>query len=175
MKTPICIVDDELDLLDVCKDFLSRDFDVRTFCSGAEAIKELELNYKPELVITDLRMPEMSGFDFIDNLKKKHINVGVVIISGFGEKSDVLKAMESEVMAFVEKPFDLSSLVSSVHKAVHGFQRARQTELLVAKSATLAKLTRELAQNTNAVGQEQLVQKVLQLSEETEALISKLA
>ena len=80
----ILVVDDEVDVLDFLKIYLeSQGWEVTTISTTADAFKELEL--RPYfLVLTDIAMPEMDGYEFISKIKEKQIPSQMALMTGFG-------------------------------------------------------------------------------------------
>jgi CheY-like chemotaxis protein len=64
----VCVVDDEAGIGDMCKDYLSDTYQVRVFTSPQMALKEFEGGYKPKLVVTDIKMPDIDGFTMVRKL-----------------------------------------------------------------------------------------------------------
>lgn len=108
----VLIVDDEEDLTWTLAKKLSRDrdkFELTCVNSGREAIKVL--NQVPfDLVITDVRMPEVSGLDLLVKIRNLYPNTKVVIMTAYGT-SDVQKAAtERGCFSYIEKPFEINDL-----------------------------------------------------------------
>ena len=108
----VLIVDDEEDLTWTLQKKLSKDRDVfEVICvnSGREAIDVL--NQLPvDLVITDVRMPEVSGLDLLVQIKSLYPNTKVIIMTAYGS-SDVQKAANDRgCLHYIEKPFEINAL-----------------------------------------------------------------
>jgi DNA-binding NtrC family response regulator len=119
MNPEICIVDDEAGIANMCKDYLDQDYSVRVFTSPKEALAAFEGDYSPDVLITDIKMPELDGFSMAKKIHQKVPDVPVVMMSGYADKKHVLEAMENEASGFLEKPFDprkMKDLISSVVK-----------------------------------------------------------
>jgi DNA-binding NtrC family response regulator len=106
MKRRILVVDDIEINGQYLKKILEPDgFDV-DIASGARAACDLLRCQKYHLVITDLRMPEMSGIDLLKGVRAERLPVGVIVLTAFGEPSDALKAMKAGADDFVTKPYE---------------------------------------------------------------------
>ena len=140
----ICIVDDEQDLADSFRDTLNDDFSTQFFYSAATALKAFDENYQPDLVITDLRMPEIDGLQFMDQIKGKNLKTPVIMMTGFADKSNTLKALERDVFGFIEKPFQLEQIRPLIDQAVTKVRTDRLIDQLHEHYAKLAHLGLDL-------------------------------
>jgi two-component system response regulator FixJ len=98
---------------------------VRSF-ESAKAFLEVLPDAAPGCVITDVRMPDMSGIELLRRLKELKIGVPVIIITGHGDVALAVEAMKIGASDFFEKPFDDDLLVASVRVALR--QRDDQTK-----------------------------------------------
>lgn len=120
----ILLVEDENDLRIETAAFLE------LYCGrvipAANGIEALELfsRQRPDLVISDIRMPKMDGLEFATRLKKLAPETPVILCTAFSETSYLLKAIELGVAAFVRKPVDTDELLAALTKAaIPVFQR----------------------------------------------------
>jgi DNA-binding response OmpR family regulator len=113
-KPQILLVDDSSETVDGLKSFLDLKYDVSTACNGLEGLKAFEENEKkPDLVITDLILPLISGYGLISLLKKQFPEVPIIAMTGWGkEPSEIAK--EAKADKILIKPFDLEDLDQSV-------------------------------------------------------------
>lgn len=112
-KAKILVADDEQSVRDVLKTFfLQKGYDVETAASGAEAIKGIEA-YKPDILLLDLKMPDMDGEDVLKHIMDNNINVGVVIITGHPAYIKDKKLL-NRTYDYIVKPFNLEYLHSTV-------------------------------------------------------------
>jgi two-component system response regulator FixJ len=91
---------------------------VRTYESAA-AFLQTASGLKSGCVITDVRMPEMSGIDLLRRLKELKIGVPVIVITGHGDVPLAVEAMKIGAIEFLEKPFDDDLLLSAVRAALN--------------------------------------------------------
>ena len=77
-------------------------------------------------LILDLRLPGISGLDLHQQLPSHGIDLPVIMISGFGDVSTVVKAMKSGVLDFLEKPFKGQELLDLIHNAIHQHKEIRE-------------------------------------------------
>jgi two-component system, LuxR family, response regulator FixJ len=120
------IVDDDEGLRESLAFLLrSANLEVKSFESAKAFLSELP-HAMPGCVITDVRMPDMSGIELLRRLKELKIGVPVVVITGHGDIALAVEAMKMGAADFFEKPFDDDLLVASVHAALQ--QREDQTK-----------------------------------------------
>src|SRR6516225_11655124 len=80
-------------------------FEVETVADGRSAWEELRA-HKYHLVITDLRMPDLSGLDLLARVRRERLPVGVIVLTAYGDPSEALRAMKAGADDFVTKPYD---------------------------------------------------------------------
>lgn len=103
----------------------SAELEVRSFDSAKAFLDELP-DVALGCVITDVRMPDMSGIELLRRLKELKIGVPVIVITGHGDIALAVEAMKIGAADFFEKPFDDDLLVASVRTALR--QQADQTK-----------------------------------------------
>lgn len=120
--TKIMVVDDEKDLLILMKEILENEkFEVITAQSGAECLKKLK-TVKPDLILLDMMMPKMSGYEVIENIRKnpktKDIKIAFLTVTRMSEDS-LYKLSKFNISDYITKPFDVSDAVSRVKKIIN--------------------------------------------------------
>ena len=115
-STEIMIIDDDEDILNLFSDFLTKEgFNVKPFLDPFRAIDEIqERPQKYSLVITDIRMPGMSGIELVTRLSKINQEIKVILMSAFDLNGDNLKHIGYE--EFIQKPVHMRSLVQTIIK-----------------------------------------------------------
>lgn len=114
----ILIIDDEENQLTALKSFLiKRQYSVFTALNGKEGYNVLNNNLI-DIVITDLRMPESDGLDFLQNAKKLNPEVEVIVTSAFGTVEDAVNIMKQGAYDFITKPMDLDELEIALQKII---------------------------------------------------------
>ena len=102
--------------MDGLKTYLDQKYEVFTACNGLECLRVLEKNERqPDLVITDLVMPLISGIGLISLLKKQSPEIPVIAMTGWGKEPSEL-AKEAKADKILMKPFDLEELDRSVSR-----------------------------------------------------------
>jgi two-component system, LuxR family, response regulator FixJ len=112
------IIDDD-DALRESLTFLlgTANIEVQSYSSVSAFLDSLPTAENLSCVITDVRMPGLSGIDLLKRLKELKINVPVIVITGHGDVPLAVEAMRSGAMDFLEKPFDDEVLLASVRTA----------------------------------------------------------
>lgn len=116
----IFIVDDQMYIRRVLQISLEeKGFKTREFESGVDLIKfisEPGETEKPDLILLDIMMPEMDGFETLERLKEisSYTKIPVIIISARNQKEDVLKALKLGAKDFIVKPFDMVNVINKI-------------------------------------------------------------
>ncbi len=127
----VLAVDDEQDVLDVLQRALEDEYEVFTALSGSEALEILKRE-PMDMLITDQRMPVMSGIKLIE--KSKKINPGMVriILTGYTEPADLIDAINrGEVYRYITKPWDLNELLITIRNGLEAYQLRKDKERLL--------------------------------------------
>jgi two-component system, OmpR family, KDP operon response regulator KdpE len=120
LKRNILVVDDEPQIRRVLRTSLAgHGYNVRTAGDGDEAL-EIMREWKPELVITDLSMPNMGGLELCRRIRSK-MAVPIIVLSVRGEEKPKVEALDSGADDYVTKPFNMNELVARVRA---GLRRA---------------------------------------------------
>ena len=129
MAKKIMVVDDEQDILELVKVILeSQGVEVHAFINAKEALSELETGDSPDLLILDIRMPQISGYDFckIVRKNKKLDNLKIAVFTASSNLGQSFLELNHNVIGFISKPFDNKKLVSDVKKYL-GISKAEKT------------------------------------------------
>ena len=115
----VWVVDDDRSVRIVLSQAL-RDagYQVQGFDSADGALSALNTEILPQLVITDVRMPGTDGFSFLQQLKKRHENIPVIVMSAYTDISSTASAFRGGAHEFLSKPFDLDEAVNLVARAL---------------------------------------------------------
>lgn len=120
-KTKILIVDDNEEFLDVLNEFLiANDFDVVCSINGEDAENKF-VEFEPDLVITDIVMPDVDGIELLLSLRKINSDIRVIVMSGGNRgHADTYLQMADKLgaSAILNKPFELSELLAQINKLV---------------------------------------------------------
>ena len=118
---PILIVeDDELVRVSLADRFRLDGFAVSTAATVDGARRELANAPRPDLVITDIRLPDGSGAEIFEICQVNFPGVPVIIMTGFGSVADAVRLVKAGALDYLEKPFNLDDLVGTVRMTVSG-------------------------------------------------------
>lgn len=113
----ILLVEDSKPLQKQISKFLSKLFKkVYQAYDGIDGLESYK-NNKPDIVLTDITMPNMSGHDMIKNLKQINPNIQIIIISAHADTQNLLESIHLGVTDFVPKPIDIKQLQEAISKA----------------------------------------------------------
>jgi DNA-binding NtrC family response regulator len=116
----ILVVDDEQDIVNLIKQSLEVDgFHVCIFTDAFAALKHFKSNSKAyRIIISDIRMPGMNGYEFVKQAKKINPQIKIMLMSAFEivntEFSNVMP--DVKIDAFIQKPFSLDTLRNTIHE-----------------------------------------------------------
>ena len=109
----ILVVDDEKDLADALVYTLQFPNSTTTACYSAEEALNLLDSGKYDIVISDIRMPEMDGFTLLKTIKKQHKNIAVFLMTGYADHSKQ-EVFEAGAYGLFKKPDDLEHLAHKI-------------------------------------------------------------
>ena len=151
-KPKILVVDDEIDNLDLLYRTFRRDFQVLKAYSGVEALNILAEEGEVAVIISDQRMPEMKGTEFLRKTLPQFPNTVRIILTGFTDIEDLVDAINAgQVYKYITKPWDPDELKVVVDRAVETYdllkQRTEELERANAQMGLLAVLVQVAQQN----------------------------
>ena len=130
-KRPIWGVDDEPEMLFSLRNLLRPEFEVFTAGSGAEGMKILE-QHPIHVVMTDQRMPEMTGVEFLRQMKSEYPRAMRLIFTGYADIKAVIDAInQGNVFRYVTKPWDPEELLESLREAGRRYDQIVQRNQLM--------------------------------------------
>ncbi len=114
----ILVVDDELLIRDLLYDFFSsQGWSIAVAENGVKALEVMK-NRQVDVVLTDIKMPEMDGLELTSELKRSHPDTPVVLMTGFPSVDTAVSALRSRVVDYVIKPFNINQLFKLVEATV---------------------------------------------------------
>ena len=127
----ILVVDDERNIRTLCSRVLAGDqIEVHGVGTGKDGLQTAD-EVSPDLVLLDLRLPDMDGIEVLRALRGKHPETSVIIITGFGQIQSAVEAMKSGATDYLEKPFEhLDKLKLAVARALEEVRARREIQRL---------------------------------------------
>lgn len=110
----VLVIDDEADLRDMMRTRLEgAGYQVATACDGREGLEKVDQE-KPDLILLDILMPDIDGFEFFKIIRKhpKNRYIPIIVLSARGSMRTTFEALKAEI--FVEKPFDAKELMKKI-------------------------------------------------------------
>ncbi|PSF10613.1 DNA-binding response regulator [Marinobacter fuscus] len=140
MTTPsVIFVDDDPDIRPVMEQTLTlEDIPVVSFADGASALRLIKPEYEG-VVLCDYNMPEMDGLEVLQRVRAIDEDIPVIILTGQGDISTAVSAMQQGAYDFIEKPFDHDELIELLRHALEKRQLALENRRLKAQLRHLAK------------------------------------
>jgi DNA-binding NtrC family response regulator len=127
---PILVVDDEPDMRIALTYALSHcGYSVESASSGLEALEKFEAD-KFSLIITDLKMPGMSGIEILGKVKKRSPKIPVIMITAYGTINNAVEAMQQGASDYILKPFSTEILEAAIKKVYINSNGKAQSKLL---------------------------------------------
>jgi len=141
----VLVVDDEANIADVVAMALRyQGFEVETAGDGAAALKAVE-QFRPELVVLDIMLPDMEGFDVAQRLRSRRNDVPIIFLTARDASEDKLRGLTIGGDDYVTKPFSLEELVARIRNILRrAGLAAPETSTLVFEDLELDEDTREV-------------------------------
>ncbi len=143
----ILLVDDELSVLEGYRRGLRKQFKLDTAISGQEAIEMLRNNPPYAVIISDMRMPNMSGLELLSRARELSPDTVRIMLTGNSDQQTVVDAVnQGEVYRFLSKPCDSATLAAAILDAVERYKQSKSNRTLLQISASKVKgLTQRLS------------------------------
>ena len=148
-RLSIALVDDDEAVLDSLRlYFAATGYDVAAFSDAASLLKALSAGLKPDCIVSDIRMPGLSGLDLQRELSDRDSTVPLILITGHGDIEMAVTAIKAGAHDFLEKPFDEQRLLASIEDAVSRRSRSVEEETEI---SVLARKVAELSERQRQV------------------------
>jgi len=144
----VVVLDDEPGIILLCQRLLERaGFQVTGFSEPTVALVALE-GQPPDLLLVDIRMPVLDGFQVIDRARARYPDIAVVVMTGFGTVETAIEALRRGADGLILKPFRGNELVQSVQRALEQSQH-KQDQIRLQALRPLFDITEALFTETN--------------------------
>lgn len=123
IKGTILVVEDEKDLRLVLSDIFTNDFErVLSASDGFEAMRLIEKNPNIICIITDIKMPEVSGFELFKYTRQRKFNIPFIFLTGENTEEYIMEVLKHDSIQLLRKPFRIERLIEAVRMAIgHGY------------------------------------------------------
>jgi two-component system response regulator FixJ len=122
----VALIDDDAAVLDALRYYLARQsIRTSTFQAAGDFLEALDRHEQFDCVVSDVRMPGMSGLDLMKHLNERGYAGPVILITGHGDVDMAVGAIKNGAFDFIEKPFDEARLLTSIRQ---GAERMRQNK-----------------------------------------------
>lgn len=144
--TTLLIVEDNHDLRNGLKDILSFEgFMVLAAANGKEALEQMKA-VRPDLIISDITMPEMDGFEFYDAVRARPdgVTIPFIFLTARGERDDVLRGKNLGAEDYLVKPVTRNELLAAVQSRLTRFRQLQMAQMEQAYQAALTALANSI-------------------------------
>lgn len=127
MEHTILIVENEVDVQTFLMSFLSDNYNILIANNGVEGLNVLK-NKEPNLVISDIMMPEMDGFEFCEKIKSNlsTCQIPVLLLTALGDTKDLIKGLEFGADEYISKPFSVKHLELRIEKLISNSTKLKE-------------------------------------------------
>src|SRR5438552_15613460 len=144
-KWRLLVVDDEIGMAESLRLLLSRlGYDVSIANSGQMALQELGCKAF-DLIITDLVMEGLNGYDILDFVDREQLNIPVIVLTGLGSVDAAVKALKHGAYDYILKPFDLDSFKVSIRRAIEKRQLETMQRIQNRRISAVASIARAVS------------------------------
>ncbi len=156
MKHSILVVDDDKAIRDNMAKYLSADYTTYIASNGHEAIKQINNNSDIEIIISDLKMPEMDGIELLEKIQEKNRSIVTIFVTGFSTIESAVDAMRKGAYDYLTKPIDLNKLEITIKNAL-------ENKNLRSENVRLKEQIREKFDSKNLVGSSPKINEILEM------------
>ncbi len=160
IREKILLVDDENGLSALLEEVVREEgFRARKVQSGMEAIAALE-EEAFQLIITDLRMPEMDGLELLRRIRERDPQIGVIVMTAFASLETAVEALRLGAMDYITKPLHVQEIKVVLRKATESLELKRENRRLKAKLSSDAEEPKIIGSSQESVSLLELVRRV---------------
>ena len=144
----VLIVEDEKNIVDILRFNLQREgYDTLEAYDGADGLQQAT-TANPDLILLDVMLPKMNGFDVCKTLRSQGVNIPVIILTAREEESDKVLGLEIGADAYITKPFSMRELIARVGANIR--RTAMTAPVAASASAAAMPVAGDLAINTDS-------------------------
>ena len=178
MLKRILFVDDETQILrSITRLFMDTEYEVITAESGAEALNILE-NNKVDVIVSDMKMPKMTGYELLSQVKIRYPNIVRIILSGFSDERIVFDALQKNIAKlYILKPWENDVLINTIEKIfeIESVLRENKNVLkLVNDAGELPTIKTSYQKIINVIENDEEIYKIVEAIEYDNSIVTKL-
>jgi DNA-binding NtrC family response regulator len=128
-KPRVLVVDDKESMLKMLSELLSEDYEVETCRMGRQAVESFR-RVPADLVLTDIRMPDMDGMEVLRTVKEEAPQAEVILMTAFATVSQAVLAVKAGAYNYLTKPFEPDELKIALEKALERKQLREEAQIL---------------------------------------------
>jgi len=160
----ILIVDDEKNYPPILSAVLEEEgFETLTSNSGKEALQIFD-SADVDLVLTDMKMPEMSGIELLEKIKERNPDIPVIMMTAHGTVEKAVEAMQKDAYTYILKPFDNDRMIMHVKKAIAMYRVVKENRRLRVAVESQYSFGNIIGKSKNQVRQVFIPQKIVKQS-----------
>jgi DNA-binding NtrC family response regulator len=149
----ILIIDDEKDICESIKLILDYEgYNCDYSISAIEGLEKIRNNFF-DVILLDIQMPDMNGFEVLKKIKSFDESINVIIISAFGSVQNAIQATKSGAFDFLEKPIDRDKLLISVRNAISHSNLKREN----------VEIKKSIFEEGEIIGESKIIKNILEL------------
>lgn len=131
----ILVIDDDSSICETLELYLTEEgYDVYTAQTGTDGLNTY-IQTVPDVVILDIRLPDVDGFTILEDLREEDENVKVIMITAHHDMESTIKAMKEGALDYIHKPVDVNELDIAIKKAVHTLEMENKIKGLLVESS----------------------------------------
>ena len=126
---PVWVIDDDRSIRWVFEKALAREsIPYKTFSGAQEALDALEQG-EPQVLVSDIRMPGGSGLELLQNVKRRHPGLPIIIMTAYSDLESAVAAFQGGAFEYLPKPFDVDQAVELIRRAIGESMREAEGEV----------------------------------------------
>src|SRR5262245_9636984 len=129
-KAKVLVIDDDPEMLDLARFHLEKNgYDVACADTGAQGLR-LVAEHHHEVVLTDLKLPDIYGIDLVAKVKEVSPTTEVIMITGYGDMTEAIEATKKGAFHFLKKPVEFEELLALIERAIERERHVVELEQL---------------------------------------------
>ena len=134
-QTPtIFIVDDERDIRELLRTTLERRaYHIVEFSAGQPCLEQLAINAPPDLILLDYKLPDISGLVVLNRIRERFSDIGIILMTAYGDEDLAIHAIEEEVDAYIRKPFLVDPMLALISQTLERSRIKQERTRLLAQ------------------------------------------